>query len=323
VSADTGAQPQFDPPDQPQDTRLSVIRSWFSTLADLAPTLKEAELRVLLELSRRQLASPDGIRASGRDLATACKCGRRNVQYALDSLTSRNLITTRQGTPTSPAAYRVAAFDTVRIGGVATTPPPPAQRPTGGVATTPPLASLHRHGGVITTPPLFENAPLLDRAAPLDFERTSYALIDRVLSAKTSKTDRDELARFRQYLASYFSRFGRDDRGQPLQSPPPPTDDLVAQFLAIAEPARMATMLDNLSIDALAAHAHHPGSRGALNPTNYAWFITVALSRVHGISFQVTRKIRADLREVKRQRQEPEQIALPDMQDLARKKSMK
>ena len=112
MSADTSA-PQPD-----------VIGSWASALADLAPTLKEAELRVILELARRQLTSPGGVRASGRDIARACKTGRRNIQYALDSLTTRGLITARQGTATTAATYRVNAFDTVLLGGVATTPPP-------------------------------------------------------------------------------------------------------------------------------------------------------------------------------------------------------
>jgi DNA-binding MarR family transcriptional regulator len=72
-------------------------------LADLAPTLKEAELRVLLELTRRQLRGPRAIRASSRELASACKMGRSNVQTALDNLPRRGLITTRQGTATTAA----------------------------------------------------------------------------------------------------------------------------------------------------------------------------------------------------------------------------
>ena len=71
------------------------------------------------------------MRISSRDLAAACKASRRNVQYALDNLTGRELLTKRKGTPNHPATYRVHIFDTlrirekVRIGGVVPTPPPP------------------------------------------------------------------------------------------------------------------------------------------------------------------------------------------------------
>ena len=95
-------------------------------LADAAPTLKEAELRVLLELTRRQLHHPGGVRISSRDLATHCKLSRGKLQAALDSLAARSLITTRQGTPTSPAVHRVNILDTVRIeriGGSRKVPP--------------------------------------------------------------------------------------------------------------------------------------------------------------------------------------------------------
>jgi hypothetical protein len=54
-------------------------------MADTAPTLTEAELRVFLELTRRQLHNPGGVRISSRDLA-ACEIERRNAVRTLDSL---------------------------------------------------------------------------------------------------------------------------------------------------------------------------------------------------------------------------------------------
>jgi hypothetical protein len=84
---------------------IFVMGSRMDGLAHLAPKLGEAELRLILELSRRELASPECVRASTRDLANGCKCGRPNVQKALASLTKRNLITTRKGTATTAAAY--------------------------------------------------------------------------------------------------------------------------------------------------------------------------------------------------------------------------
>ena len=321
MSADTSAQTQPDHPGQPEDSGLLVIGSWAAVLADLAPTLKEAELRVLLELSRRQLRTPSCVAASGREIANACKLGRRNVQYALDSLAKRNLISTRQGTATQPARHRVNIFDTVRLGGVATTPPPPAQGWLGGVEATPPLASLRRHPGDLTTPPPPDSKGLAAAAASLDLDLTAFALIDRVLSAKVKDHDKDDVTAWRHRLHGYYAKFGRDGAGRPVQSPHPPPDDIVAQFLAIADPRRLEMMMDNLELDAITAHAHQPATRSSLNPFNYAWFITIGLSRVHGIHFQVTRKLRAALRDVKRRPAppEPEQQPLIDVRELARK----
>jgi len=324
VSANTSApQPQADQPAPSDATDYALSEVKLQALADLAPKLKEAELRLILELSRRQLASPGGVRVSSRDLAEACKMGRRNVQYALDALAKRNLITARQGTATSAAIYRVNVFDTVRMGGVVMTPPPPAQGWLGGVEATPPVASLQRQGGVFTTPPPTENTALAGAGAPLDFERTAYALIDRVLSGKPKDHDADDLAAFRNYLHSYYTKFGRDDRGRPVNNPHPPPDDLVAQFMAIAPTGRLETMLSNLGMDAMNAKAHLPSTRSSFNPYSYGWFITIGLSRVHGISFQATRQARAALRDVKRTPPQPEQLEIPDVAAIARSKAMK
>jgi hypothetical protein len=93
--------------------------------------------------------------------------------------------------------------------------------------------------------------------------------------------------------------------------------------MAIAEPPRLEVMLSNLGIDAMGAKAHLPDTRSSLNPWNYAWFITLGLSRIHGINFQTTKKVRAALRDVKRQpAPQPQQIELPDIADLARRKAM-
>lgn len=286
--------------------------NWASALADLAPTLKEAELRVILELARRQLTSPGGVRASGRDIARACKTGRRNIQYALDSLTTRGLITARQGTATTAATYRVNAFDTVLLGGVATTPPPPQQGVLGGVFTTPPLASLRRHPGDVTTPPPPESTRLTAAAASVEISTASLAILDRVFSATGAKTDPEDLRTFRAWLHGYMSKLGRDDNNQPLRNPHPPDDKLVAQFLAADEPKALGTMLDALMLERQTCQS-------------YFWFVTVALQRRHGIGWQETKRARQALRIVKAGNKPDthapdyaQQLAL----DLARRKAM-
>jgi hypothetical protein len=84
---------------------IFVIGSGFEALADLAPGLTGVELKVLIELSRRQLRGKSGAGISSRELAKACRIGRSNVVMAIDSLTNKNHIYMRQGTPTTPASY--------------------------------------------------------------------------------------------------------------------------------------------------------------------------------------------------------------------------
>jgi DNA-binding transcriptional ArsR family regulator len=326
VSAETSAQPKPDQqatPSETTDYSLSEVR--IAAMADLAPKLKEAELRLILELSRRQLTSPGAVRASGRELANACKMGRRNVQYALDALAKRNLITLRQGTATTAAIYRVNIFDTVPMGGVVTTPPPPTQGWLGGVEATPPLASLRRHPGDVTTPPPTENTALAAAAASLDLDEASLRLIDRVYSSKLQDHHPDDLAAIQQRLYGYFRKFGRGDDGRPIANPHPPDPHVAATLLAIAELNRLETMLDNLELDAMATKAYLPSTKSSLNPYSYGWFSIIALSRIHGIHFHKTKKARAALRDVKRKprQPQPEQIDLPDIAALAKQKAMR
>lgn len=81
-------------------------------------------------------------------------------------------------------------------------------------------------------------------------------------------------------------KLGRDDNNQPTPHAHPPDAAIVAQFLAVAEPHRLAPMLENLMLDKQPAYS-------------YAWFVTVALQRMHGIGWQQTKKARAALRVVK------------------------
>ena|SRR5271166_1191360 len=64
----------------------------------------------MLELSRRQSTTPRGVKIASRDLANACKIARSKTVPAIDSLTRRGLITTRQGTARSPPLIHVAAL---------------------------------------------------------------------------------------------------------------------------------------------------------------------------------------------------------------------
>ena len=78
-------------------------------------------------------------------------------------------------------------------------------------------------------------------------------------------------------------KLGRDEANQPTPHAHPPHDDLVAQFLTLADPRRLLTMLDSLLCDRYTCYS-------------YGWFVTVGLQRIHGIHFQEVRKARAALR---------------------------
>src|SRR6516164_6024878 len=94
------------------------------SVAQLAPTLKEAELRVLLALTA--LAEPPlwGVRISTRALRESTGCGRPNIQRAIDNLALRNVISIRQGTAVSASVYLLQFLRTLPMGGSITEPPP-------------------------------------------------------------------------------------------------------------------------------------------------------------------------------------------------------
>lgn len=295
-------------PSPPTPDRLSVIGSEIEALADTAPTLKEAELRVLLELTHRQLRSPDGVRAGSRELASACKLERRNVVRALDSLATRCLITTRQGTTTTPAIHRVNILDTKKIPGVKETPPPGRQR--GYNDNT--LEFFQPHPGVEGTPPPAESTALTRAAPRVEISTALPPELNRVLRSKVSDFDPDLVAFTRRYLHSFFTKMGVDDNHRRFldtgAAPHPPDDKLVAQLLAVAEPPRLYACLDNLVTE-----------RGH-EPYNYGWFIAVALQRIHGISWQQTKQARTALRDMKRKQQPApaEQTGLEFARNLTR-----
>jgi hypothetical protein len=277
-------------------------------------------LRLLFRLWRIQQASPNGIKIDSRQLAKDCNIGRCGIYSAIKHLVELNHLTHRPGDTRNASIYRVCAFDTVAISGLKTRPLNPRQWSEN--QTTVDLFS--DHSGLETRPLPPDSKGLPAAAAPLDFDSASLRLIDRVYSSKPQDHDKAELATLRRILHGYYAKFGRDERGQALKAPHAPQDDVTAKVLAVADLHRIETMMDNLTLDAINAGAHQPGTNAALNPQHYIWFVTIALSRVHGIHFSVTKKLRAQLRDVKRRpTPEPEQIALPDIGDLARKKSMR
>jgi hypothetical protein len=267
-------------------------------IAELAPTLKEAELRVLMALTSLTATPENSIHISSRKLADLSRVARRNVQRALDSLTERCIITTRQGTPKQPAGILLNFLATITIGGAAVTPPPTRQwrqtSATGGAKETPQVALFERQGGPETGPPPGQDDGVDDAGARVD-SNSNFDLIDRLLRASPSDYEREAIAKARACLHGYAVKLGREkDRH-------PPDDRLVAQFLSIAP----WQALERLIYD-LMAERKQPGYA-------YAWFVAVALQRIHGIQPGTLKQRRAELRVVERapaRQPEPRQAEL-------------
>lgn len=130
-----------------------------------------------------------------------------------------------------------------------------------------------------------ENASVRAESIDSDFDKT----IDRLQSAKKGDYEEALFEHARQQIASHHAKFARPENKQSGL----PDDTITAQFLAIAEwPKLEATFHD------LAAERKEAGH-------SYAWYVTVALQRIHGISPQYLRDLRTRLKYGKMARESP------------------
>ena len=273
-------RPHAAAPPQPGEYLLSAAASAaLQHLAALAPTLKEAELRVLIHLTGAALASGrTDVRASSRDIADDCKCSRRNVQHALDGLNERGLIATRQGHATKAAAYCLRFLDVTQMGGAATTPP----LPQGGATPTPQVALFRLHPGAESAPPPTDSTPLPAAPSALDINPDRRELLDRVLSAKSKDQPRDLLQLFAETVNVYAERLGRHYTHRP-------DVECCAQLIAACG---TKDGLNSLIIE-MSRLRKQPGE-------SPMWWVTVALQRFHGIDAKVTAARRAELKAANR-----------------------
>ena len=274
-------------------------------IAALAPTLKEAELRCLLQLTTIQQEGK--ARISSRDLARATNLARPNVQLAIDSLTERSLIASDGGTATRASTYQLLFLDTAVLPerGIASMPPNSKIHPEGGIVTKPQVALFQCQGGIVTEPeggiavrphPRARLAP--GSESDSDWERRIRAtsdLFERIAKAKPEGYDSDEIRTVRDALCGYWRRMKED----PDAHPPP--DKLCAEMLAIAPRRRILQLIDDLW-------------KGRQKPDrSYRWFIVVALNRIHNLEPANIGKGFAQLRMIEKHVPDPEQRALlPD-----------
>jgi len=276
-----------DSPPAPQvhnktpDYSLSEVTSAAAALAAIAPHLKEAALRLATYFAAMATPPHYSIRASMSELSRGTGLARSALNRAIKELCDekRGYVTPRKGSTTTASAYLVNFLRTIRGSSFGEPPrkePPPQNQ-----------VLFEHQASSFPEPPYAENKGVPSYGAAVEISSASLQLIDRVLSARPNDFDPDTMATFRRWLHGYMAKLGRDDGNQPISNPHPPKDDLVAQFLAIAEPRRLGTMLDSLMCDRQTCYS-------------YGWFVTVALQRIHGLHFQEQKKARAALQAVKR-----------------------
>lgn len=298
-------QPETEPPGDNSEPSIRYRKSDLEVIADLAPNLKPAELRAFIELARRRDPETHTAKASIRDLAEACNLSKSKVIAALHLLIERNYLTTRKGNATRQTWHQLNPFLTVQMDQTHT----PNQFAGGPLKGPPPAKEWSQKGteplpfrdlpGPEKGPPPAGNKPLTADARPLDEVPRLIPILDRVLNCKVSHHDPADVDRFRRRLHAHMAKLGRDDRNQPTQNPHPPDNQIVAQLLTVADTGRLDDLLDQLFMDRQPCYS-------------YAWFVTVALERIHGIHWSATRQARAALRDVKRPRPpQPEQGELP------------
>lgn len=247
-------------------------------IAALAPTLKEAELRCLIELAARQ---QNGIaQTSSRALARATAVSRNHVQAAIHSLTDRSIISSDGGTATKATSYGLNFLATAVLPTSAVPPErgcfrEPPLAPQGSL----PLAAFGSHPGCEGEPPPGYLKQPHPRARVENSD--SIELLDRLLKSSPKKFDDATRAKAKEWLYGYMRKFGRE------RDPHPPDEQIIAQFLSIAPWAQLENLLMRLFRE------------NCESGKTYAWFVYVALQRIHGISAAQVRQRKAELQLVK------------------------
>lgn len=263
------------------------------SLAALAPGLSEAELRTALYLASIEHPVHHSAAASSRQIARTTRLARSNVIRALDSLNRRFLITTRGGTATRSSHHTLNFTQTTAFQGGPAVGPPPQPNPSALV-----LQQDHPSEPLLPGVVLQQDHPS-GPVAPVDISIEPISILDRMLNSRPSHFDKTTLAQAGAWVHGYMTKLGD------IPNPHPPDPYILAQFLAISDWENLKGLLRNLM-----AERKRPGQ-------SYAWFVTVALQRIHGVQPQVLKARRADLRIARRpQAPEPTQDNLKFAADL-------
>ena len=285
-------------------------------IATLAASLKEAELRTLLEIVRRANEHHQ-CRESSRQIAEATGLSRPNVQAAIDSLCNRGLITSDGGSATRAATYTLQflATEVLPVRGSIAEPPPCEKhaensqqvalfQSQGGTVTEPPVASQQSQGWLHSRATTNKERARAGVGIGIDFDIEKA--LDRLRQATPALYDQREFAEAKRWLHGCMAKFGA------LPDPHPPDDRVVAQFLAIAEWPRLLGMIYDLMAE--------PETRRT-KPAKYGWFVVVAMQRMWGLTPQQQRAARERLQLVKQEaRQQTGEIESAIAATAARKR---
>jgi len=168
----------------------------FRLIADLAPTLKEGELRVLIALSSLFATTEHRSgRISASNLAKAAKLTEPNVRKAIDSLEQRSLIAKRKGTATEPSGYGLIFLN---------------------------ITKMPERGGSFKDPPSIEERA--QAGASIDSIKPD-SIIDRLLKAKPKNFDPVEIEEARAWVHGYQAKLGKN------KNPHPPDDTILCQII--------------------------------------------------------------------------------------------
>jgi hypothetical protein len=285
------AAPTPAPPDPRPRTPDIDYRKCFQHLARLAHTLGEAELRVLIELTNRTATSPTFTCAIGaRQLAKAIGIAYSNVQAAVAGLTARALITVRPGAANRPSVYQVNIWLTTDF--PISTGAPVAGAPLHSQQVHPCTCSRCTPAPVTGAPPtenqqfaLLETSVDSDRSIP-EGSIDCQDPIERTIRTKPSEHTAQDLEAARALMYGYRRKF------PPLEEvgtePHPPDREICARFLAVAPLPQLERLISDLFCERRTCGY------------SYAWFVSVALQRIHGISPKVAKHRKTQLAAVPR-----------------------
>jgi hypothetical protein len=263
-----------------------------------------------------------------RDLCKHAGIAKGAFPEALRALEERNLITTRHGSNHQKSRYQVNWWDTIR--GSFSDPP----NQIGASSSDPQMALTLTHDGSNSDPqtdPAGMPMPHARVPSNSDFH-FPIPILDRVLKSDPRDFDQPTLQHLAGRVHSYMAKFGRHHNGEnegklyidtPGDPPEPPDRAIMARIMAIAEPPGIAQLLDQLWCEAGMKLAMHPHQENPLQPRTYGWFVTVGLSKIHGIEWRVTAQANADWHVHKRGQQPPTTSQLQAaIRKLANAKSM-
>ena len=272
------AQPA--PAEQTAEYTLSEI-AILQALAAIAPQLNGAELKILVELASH---GSQEVFTSMNAIAKKTSIARSTCFLAIAHLDELRYLRYDAGSQTAHARFDLLFLKTVRMHGPkigpwqnATVRESDSVQKSDGPKIGPVRKSDHAAAPPDALPRARESRA--DRSKPIDIN----PLIDQVLNTTETNDDEATVAAATEALHAHMQTTGR----YPLQ--PPPGPDIVAQFLAIAPWPRLKALLESLS----------KARKGPSDPV-YAWYVTVALNRIHGATPEAIAARREAIAEQKR-----------------------